>query len=141
MRSALFSPLQADDSAVPALVETSVFSQWFHSGATLHYARWADGEVDIVTLDAEQKVSWAVEVKWSDRFCDDPRKLENLIEFCRRNKVTNTLVTSRTKSLRTELEGIRIHFIPASVYCYTVGYNIVHGRINVPTAVRRGKKA
>lgn len=128
MRAALFSPLQADDSAVASLVETAVFSQWFHSVDTLHYARWAEGEVDIVMLNEKQRPSWAVEVKWSDRYCGHPAELKSLIAFCHSNKVKENLVTSRTKSITCEVEGIQISFVPASVYCYMVGYNIVQGR-------------
>lgn len=132
MRAALFSPLQPDDTAVPSLVETAVFSQWFHSVDTLHYARWSDGEVDIVMLDPQQKAMWAVEVKWSDQYCDHPRKLASLIEFCHNNELKDTLVTSRTRAMTCTVEGITMPFIPASVYCYTVGYNIVQGRRNFP---------
>ncbi len=133
MRAALFSPLSADDAALPALVETSVFSQWFHSTtALLHYARWQNGEVDIVSLDAQQKASWVAEVKWSDRFCDRPEELTGLIEFCIKNKIGNCLVTSRTRAMRADVQGIQMRFIPASVYSYTVGYNLVHGRMNAP---------
>ena len=67
MRSALFAPLSADSDDIGNLVETGIFSQWFHSpDADLYYARWKDGEVDIVNLNANQKPTWAVEVKWSD---------------------------------------------------------------------------
>jgi uncharacterized protein len=125
MRAALFSPLSADDSALPALVETSVFSQWFHSPtALLHYARWQNGEVDIVSLDAQQKASWVVEVKWSDRFCDRPGELDSLIEFCLKNSIGSCLVTSRTKAMRAEVQGVQMRFIPASVYSYTVGWTL-----------------
>lgn len=131
MRAALFAPLQSEDAALPALVETAVFSQWFHSVDTLHYARWHDGEVDIVMLDAKQKATWAVEVKWSDRYCDHPRELTSLIEFCHNNHLDENLVTSRTKAMVCTVDDIKIKFIPASVYCYTVGHNIVQGRKSI----------
>jgi len=128
MRAALFSPLKPEDAAVPSLVETAVFSQWFHSVDTLHYARWNDGEVDIVMLDADQKARWAVEVKWSDRFCEEPNKLKSLIDFCKYNHFSDTLITTRTKTKTCEVDGIDMEFLPASVYCCLVGYNIVQGR-------------
>ena len=61
-----------DDQAIMgALAETAIYCQWFHDTellSHLHYARWANGEIDIVSLDpAMQKPSWCVEVKWSDR--------------------------------------------------------------------------
>ncbi len=128
MRAALFSPVKPDDSAVPYLAETAIFAQWFHSDNTLHYARWHDGEVDMVMLGSKQKPMWAVEVKWSDRACTDHKELENIISFCQTNRLGDTLVTSKTKTVTIKVENLTIRFIPASVYCYTVGYNIIHRR-------------
>jgi len=126
MRAALFSPITEDDRALPYLAETAIFSQWFHSESTLHYARWKDGEVDIVMLSrAEQKAIWAVEVKWSDRYCRHPGELESLIGYCVDNKLNKATVTSKTLTVSCEIDGVKLEFIPASIYCYTVGYNIV----------------
>lgn len=134
MRAALFSPLNADDSAVASLAETSIFSQWFHSDIPLYYARWHDGEVDIVHLDRKQKVAWAVEVKWSDRYCDNPYELKSLLSFCQANGLKRVLVTSKTKELSCEVGGIQIEFLPASIYCLVVGYNLLHWKKGLPTA-------
>ena len=127
MRAALFSPVTQDDKALPYLAETAIFSQWFHSDETLHYARWKDGEVDIVMLsNGEQKAIWAVEVKWSDRYCHHPGELESLISYCVDNKLKKATVTSKTLTVSCEISGVKLEFIPASIYCYTVGYNLVH---------------
>jgi predicted AAA+ superfamily ATPase len=126
MRAALFSPITEDDKALPYLAETAIFSQWFHSDSTLHYARWKDGEVDIVMLSqAEQKLMWAVEVKWSDRYCQHPGELESLIGYCVDNLLEKATVTSKTLTVSCEIKGLKLEFIPASIYCYTVGYNLV----------------
>ena len=77
----MFSPVKADDSVVPYLAETAIFAQWFHSYDTLHYARWHDGEVDMVMLGEKQKPRWAVEVKWSDRYCEKPEELRSVVSF------------------------------------------------------------
>ena len=132
MRAALFSPLKAGDSAISLLAETAIFAQWFHGDSDLYYARWQDGEVDMVMLGDKQKPLWAIEVKWSDRACESHDELKNIIGFCRANELDHALVTTRTKTLETNVGGIDIEFLPASVYCYTVGYNIVHGRKNRP---------
>lgn len=127
MRAALFSPLKKDDSAIAALAETAIFAQWFHSHtAQLHYARWQDGEVDIVMLGDKERVIWVVEVKWSDRYCENPDELKSLISFCHASELKNALVTSQTKVVSCEVRGIKLTFIPASIYCYTVGFNIVN---------------
>ncbi len=35
----------------------------------------------MVMLGAKQEPSWAVEVKWSDRYCDKPEELKSLVSF------------------------------------------------------------
>lgn len=130
MRAALFSPLKADDEAMGALTETAIFSQWFHSEfGVLYYARWNEGEVDLVSVaPTTQKAAWAVEVKWSDRFCDNPGELKSVIGFCRSNGLDSVRVTSKSKTVICDVNGLKIHFVPASVYCYTVGFNIIHSK-------------
>jgi uncharacterized protein len=133
MRAALFSPLKPSDNAVGSLVETGIFAQWFHSSlGAVYYARWQGGEVDIVNLDQNQKPSWAVEVKWSDRYSDHPEELRSLITFCRKNGLTEPLVTSMTRTSVREVDGVKVEFQPASAYCYTVGYNAIHSRERLP---------
>ena len=130
MRSALFAPLQADDDAMGSLVETAIFAQWFHSPSIrLHYARWNDGEVDIVSLQNNMKPNWVVEVKWSDAYEEDPRKLKSLLHFCGDHEGCYASVTSRTKSSVKEVNGITIEFCPASLYCFLLGYNLIRGQI------------
>jgi predicted AAA+ superfamily ATPase len=132
IRSALFAPLTADDDAMGLLTETGIFSQWFHSRVMLHYARWnadsGDGEVDMVRLNAQLKPIWAVEVKWSDRYVDNPGDLRSLIAFCRTNGITAVSVTSKSRAATRVISGITINFMPASLYCFTVGYNLVRHR-------------
>jgi hypothetical protein len=82
-------------------------------------------------LGAKQKPSWAVEVKWPDRYCDRPEELRSLVGFCQANRLSDPLVTSKTKTMTCKVDDIAIRFVPASVYCYTVGYNIVRGRKNL----------
>lgn len=139
MRAALFSPVKAGDEAVGPLAETAIFAQWFHSEfggfGTLNYARWQGGEVDIVDLKTNQKASWAVEVKWSDRYCEHPEELKNVVRFCHTNSLHEALVTSKTKELARKVDGVSLRFVPASVYCYTVGYNILHSRLELQRGV------
>jgi predicted AAA+ superfamily ATPase len=138
MRAALFAPITEDDEALPFLAETAIYSQWFHSlGAPLYYARWKDGEVDIVCLSADQRVSWTVEVKWSDRYCDKPGELESLIAFSIENDLMGSLVTSKSLWVERNVKNIELKFIPASVYCYTVGYNIIRGKGKNPADIAR----
>lgn len=126
MRAALFSPAGPEDEAMGDLAETGIFSQWFHTeSAPLNYARWRDGEVDIVNLKSNLKPLWAVEVKWSDRPFHDPHSLHGLLSFCNENKLEQATVTSRNESGVRKVGGVELTFVPASVYCYTVGFNII----------------
>ncbi|HVJ04671.1 MAG TPA: ATP-binding protein [Candidatus Saccharimonadales bacterium] len=130
MRAALFLPIKPEDEAMGRLAETAIFSQWFHSAVPLHYARWdkgsEKGEVDLVHLGAaRQNVAWAVEVKWSDRFPERPHELAGAIGFCRKNNLSKIMVTSKTTTSTLQEHGVVIEFEPASLYCYTVGHNLI----------------
>ncbi len=131
IRSALFSPITNNDEAIGGLSETAIFSQWFHSDTMLHYARWKNGEVDIVNIDKNQMVSWAIEVKWTDRFYNRPSDLKNLIQFCHSNNLEDAAVTTLTKTGKIKLENVNLDFIPTSIYCYTVGKNIIKGKYTI----------
>lgn len=130
MRAALFGQLDAESEAMGALTETAIFSQWQHGrAAQLYYARWATGEVDIVSLNgAEQKPAWAVEVKWSDRPYKSRGEMDNCVEFVKLNPKVHQpiLITSRTiTDLNVEHKGVQFSFQPASLYAYTLGANLL----------------
>ncbi|MBN1129181.1 MAG: ATP-binding protein [Chitinispirillaceae bacterium] len=127
IRSALFSPLSSDDQAIGSVVETAIFSQWFHYRLPLHYARWNSGEVDIVGLDNNQKVKWLLEVKWSDKYFDVIGGLKNVIDLCHTHNIKKAMVTTIAKTGVREMQNVRVHFLPASVYAYITGYNAVKG--------------
>ncbi|EFK12058.1 conserved hypothetical protein [delta proteobacterium NaphS2] len=128
IRSALFSPIISEDPAMGEVAETAVYSQWFHSDTLLHYSRWKGGEVDIVNIGNEQKVEWAIEVKWTDRFYKKPTELKSLLKFCHSNNLDSTAVTTKSKTGHTIMENVLIDFIPTSLYCYTVGHNLIKGK-------------
>jgi len=132
LRSALFSPLRKDDDFMGNLVETAIFSQWGHNtDFTPYYARWKNGEVDIVSLSKEkQKPLWAVEIKWSNRFVKSVQKLSNLKSFCEKNNLDRTLVTTKDIEKIKELDNLTYDFTPSSIYCYTVGRNAIERRLN-----------
>ena len=128
MRAALFGPITSDHEFMGAQTETAIFSQWFHSKSidNLHYARWKQGEVDIVFLnEVMMKPDWCVEVKWSDLACSDSRRIKGLIEFSKKNNLTKTLVTTKTISQERIINDITVKFQPSSVYAYSLGANIL----------------
>ena len=137
MRSALFAQLSEGDQAMGAMAETAIFSQWFHSDLmkNLHYARWKKGrtelEVDLVRVDpARLKPTWAYEIKWSDRFADQPGELRGLIEFAKRNFGDEIPAGATTKMItqNSEIDGVAIRHFPCALHCYQVGKNVAEGR-------------
>jgi predicted AAA+ superfamily ATPase len=129
LRSALFSPLQSTDALMGSMVETAVFSQWMHRDwFTPYYARWDRGEVDMIGLSETLKPSWALEIKWSDRYIDNPGQLKNLIKFCKENQLHSAVVTTLTKEGEIELDGVRLIFRTSASYAYTIGKNTLDSK-------------
>lgn len=132
MRAALFGPVDEHHEAVGNLVESAVFSQWLHNAAfvdSLYYSRWRSGEVDLVSLDAQQRPRFAVEVKWSDRPFDDPKAIKGLLEFAKKHKLGRMpMVTTLSKSGIQEMMGVKVEFMPCSLHCYTVAKNTLARR-------------
>jgi hypothetical protein len=133
MRAALFGPVDERHEAMGPLTETAVVSQWLHDAGyveSLYYARWARGEVDLVSLDpARQRPRFAVEVKWSDRAFDEPREIKGLLEFARLHEMPRSpLVTTVSRSGVRQFGEVQVEFCPASLHCYTVGKNTLERR-------------
>jgi predicted AAA+ superfamily ATPase len=129
LRSALFSPIESNDQFIGNMVETAIYSQWQHNQSQdLFYARWKSGEVDIVSLGDKLKPQWCIEVKWSDRYVDHLSELKNLVSFCDKHDLEDVRVTTISISDVKTVNGISYSFMPASLYAYTVGRNIVHGK-------------
>lgn len=127
MRAALFGYIDADAEAMGQLTETAIYSQWLHSDFidNLCYARWKNGEVDIVALRSlDQSPDWCVEVKWSDLPFKDDRKLASLIFFLEQHPDMDTpLVTTRTEEGSRKIKDHVVNFVPSAIYAYTIGKN------------------
>jgi len=136
MRAALFAPLNEESDALGSMAETAIFSQWFHSEhlENIHYARWKRGrqdlEVDLVRVDpATLRPSWAYEIKWSDRYVEQPGELKGLLEFAKKNGHELPVgASTRTLSDEKEVDGVKIRFFPCALHCYQVGRNVIEGR-------------
>jgi len=130
-RSALFSPLLPTDEAIGNMIETAIYSQWMHRvWFTPYYARWGNGEVDMVGLDEKKiKPQWALEIKWSNRFYEEPGELKSLIHFCENNKLSSALITTIDIEGQREQKGIQLIYVPASVYAYVVGNNTLEQKL------------
>ncbi len=123
LRSALFSPLTPTDDHMGKMVETTIFAQWMHrEWFKPWYARWSNGEVDLVGLDEKNlKPNWAVEIKWSNRFVEYPRDLKSLLKFCQETGLRSALVTTIDKQTVKKESDIEFHFFPSAAYAYTIG--------------------
>jgi predicted AAA+ superfamily ATPase len=129
LRCALFGAVDSDHEIMGAMAETAIFSQWFHvvSPLDIHYARWADGEIDLVHLKpGEQKPDWLMEIKWSDRYFDRPSELRGLLTFADRHadSLRSITVTTRTKIGPRIIGGHEIEFVPTAMRCHEIGKNI-----------------
>lgn len=133
MRAALFGPVSdGDEALIGRLAESAIFAQWQHStnARQLRYARWRDGEVDMVYLDrARQKPHWAVEIKWSDRPRTDPSMLGSLRLLTQTNSTISSLrLTSKTIHSTLKIGDILARWTPTALYCFIVGRNTAHER-------------
>ncbi|MDE0539033.1 MAG: ATP-binding protein [Rhodospirillales bacterium] len=123
LRTSLFGPVNPDDEAMGRLAETALYAQICYSRLRkgLRYARWRNGEVDLVLLDAaRQKPEVAVEIKWSDRQADQPEELEQLLHFCKSNRLEEAYVTTRSKIEMFTTDGIAVRFSPVAYWCYSI---------------------
>ena len=145
LRAALFAPLGADDAGMGHLVETGCLAQWLHFHEGMHYARWSGkgrNEVDFVLLNARLRPEFALEVKWSDSPVERPeRELQALLEFSRDKSLVFAAVTTRTIERDEVVGGMRVHFVPAALYCHVVGRNLVKDGWNVSRIFRESPNA
>ncbi len=126
LRSALFTFLKPDDEFMGAMVETAIFAQWMHRDKIIpYYARWQNGEVDMVRVDDKTfRPIWALEIKWSNDYYENPGKLKSLTLFCEKNDLKEALVTTKNKTgLATMGNNLSLNFVPASLYAYNIGKN------------------
>jgi predicted AAA+ superfamily ATPase len=120
MRCALFAPITHTDEHFGQMVETAIVAQWLHRGnIPLHFAAWKGGEVDLVMVNANQRPLWAMEVKWSNQYVENPGKLKSLIRYCKENNLRHASITSIDKLARIETQGLVFTFLPAAAHCFS----------------------
>ena len=127
LRCALFSPIDGEDDFVGSMVETAIFAQWIQGGKSdFYYANWIKGrekgEVDIVWVDeATQKAFSLAEIKWTDRFVENPTELKSLGRFLENNHdIRRIIVTTKTRSGNYRLQDENVLFVPSAIYAYWV---------------------
>ncbi len=128
LRSALFSPISKHDVFFGNMVETAIFSNFFHDQIkNKYYARWKSGEVDLVTLNEKLKPESAVEIKWSNRFVENPKELKSLFSFMKKHNI-HSYVTTIDKSVYYDFDDDLILFVPSSIFCLVTGSSMLKER-------------
>lgn len=133
MYLALFGTLNKNNTTVLGkLAETAVFSHYFHFAEYSekpYYARWKNGEVDLVTLDPINP-STVVEIKWSDRPLEHPSEIKGLLDFAEENKhpdLKRFVCCTLTKFGVRQYGDKKILFCPTSLFCLTLGQALGQG--------------
>lgn len=132
--SSLYCPyydlVSEENEHMGKLVETGIFTQFMKNANELYYARMRNGqmEVDFVSLDKDLKVSWCLEVKWSDTIVNKLDKLKGLRTFAKKNKLSEVFITTKTIWNRKNIGGITYQFIPAAILCFAIGKLSVVGK-------------
>jgi len=132
MYSAVWGLISEEDTqTLGHLVETAFFSQCMHNTRwvnRLYYARFSKGgEVDMVHLGNDFKVSWCVEVKWSNSQIKNPKSsLKNLIKFCKNNNIEKAHITTKSINEDIQLGNTLLCFREAALGCFNLGYKIIY---------------
>lgn len=130
MYPALFGPVNKSNKAVLGrLVETAVFSHFFHFAEYLnpYYARWKNGEVDLVIMDMLGKPTQAIEIKWSDRPLENPSQLRALLSFGEENQLGDSeklICCTLSKLSSRKYRNREIIFSPTSFFCLLHGQSL-----------------
>ena len=105
-------------------------SQWWYLLCQLAKGR-EKGEVDIVwTNNVSLKTERVTEIKWSNRFFENPRNLKSLKYFLELNReIKDIVVTTKDELGNAEIEGRNVSFIPSSLYAYHISYNNIYGQM------------
>ena len=137
LRCALFAPISESDDACGEMVETAIYDQWILGDKTnFYYANWSrgreKGEVDIVWVEAAtQKAFSLAEIKWTDKFYEDPSQLKSLRKFLELNKgIRKTIVTTKSKLGCSTIDDNTFLFIPSALYAYWVSKYLFEEKTN-----------
>ena len=129
MYPALFGTLGKDDKTVLGkLAETAVFGHYFHFLERPCYARWKNGEVDLVVMnDTGVKPATAVEIKWSDRPVENSSEIKGLLDFAEKHNLAGlgeTIFCTLSKSDFQQHNNKKIMFFPTSLLCFALGQSL-----------------
>jgi hypothetical protein len=123
LRAALYGAVGPDDEAMGGLVETAVMAQLAHSSLIelIYYARWRKGEVDLVGMHLDGEIWQVTEIKWSDKSLNDFSRISGLLDFAKRNKISDVSVACRSAFAVKSYDGVSVLFRPVADLAYFLG--------------------
>jgi len=136
LHAALFGPTAPGDPAFAGLVETAVAAQWLGSAsaADLAYASWRRGAIDLLAFDQRSgRPDLLFEIDWADAHADSARGPVTVGKFARANcPAAPVQILTRSVARPVSLRGLSVRLIPASLYCYLLGREILPHRVTTP---------
>ena len=80
---------------------------------------------------ASQKAFSLAEIKWTDKFFEDPSQLKSLRKFLDVNEgIRKIIVTTKTKLGSANIDGNTFLFIPSALYAYWVSKYLFEEKTN-----------
>ena len=79
----------------------------------------------MVFYSADLKIEIANEIKWTDEAYRNAKTTKNLVSFCHKHNLTKAICTTKTIQEEVVRSSIKIQFIPASVFAYRLGYEML----------------
>lgn len=88
--------------------------------------------MDIVWVEgSSQKAFSLAEIKWTDKFFEDPSQLKSLRRFLEVNDgIGKIIVTTKSKLGRANIDGKTFLFIPSALYAYWVSKFLFEEKTN-----------
>jgi hypothetical protein len=71
----------------------------------------------------------ALEIKWSDRYADQPGSLKGLVRFASNNSLPSVWATTRNRIGTSTIGDSKIHQWPAAALAFHYGVQAVRGRL------------
>ncbi len=130
MRTALFTPLSIDDIRTEQMVETAILAQWQHvEKGMFYYCKHDHVFLDLIKVDENKKPVWVTDVRWQHPHGLQSNELDIVGHFCEKHGLLSSMIT--TKQTRDVIPSSNVihSYEPASLYCYSIGKQIVENKM------------
>jgi len=130
MRTALFTPLSVDDIRTEYMVETAILAQWQHVEKDMfYYCKHDHVFIDLIKVDENKNPVWITNVRWQHPHGLEHNELDIVGHFCEKHGLPSSMIT--TKQTRDIIPSSNVihSYEPASLYCYSIGKQIVEDKM------------